>query len=96
MAEQADSRWYPCRIFYKCFLFCSQQYSSIVFDVLLDKLKRGEKDGIDDAGPAHRHGQAAVHVALEKGNLGGGLDFFAAGVEERVALVDALGRVDGV
>jgi hypothetical protein len=64
-------------------------------NTLLQKLKRRKEDGVDGARPRHRHAQAAVHVAAE------GLDddawhFFALGVHERVALVDALGRVDGV
>ncbi len=70
--------------------------STIVFNVLLDKLKRGKENGIHHARAAHGHGQPAVHGTLEKGDFGGGLDRLAARVEERVALVDALCRVDGI
>lgn len=64
--------------------------------MLLDKLKGREKDGIDDAGAAHGYGQAAIHVALEEGNLGSRLDLFTSGVEKGVSLIYALGRVDGI
>lgn len=58
--------------------------------MLLDKLKRGKENGIHHARAAHGHGQAAVHVALEKGDFRRRLDFFAPRVEEGVALVDTL------
>lgn len=64
-------------------------------DALLKKLKRGEKDGVDGARPAHGHAQATVHVALEKSDLDG-LDLLALGVHEGVALIDGFGRVDGI
>lgn len=64
-------------------------------DAFLQELKRREEDGIHGARPTHRHAQAAVHVALEEGDLDR-LDLLTLGVHERVALVDGFCRVDGV
>lgn len=70
--------------------------SIVILDVLLDKLKRGKENGIHQTRAAHGDCQAAIHVALEKGDFRGCFDFLAAGVEEGVALVDAFCRVDRV
>lgn len=64
-------------------------------DALLPKLKRRKEDGVEQTRPRHGHAETAVHLALEKVDLDG-LDFLSFGVEQRISLVDALGRVDGV
>jgi hypothetical protein len=43
-------------------------------DPLLDKLKRGEEDGVYDAGSAHRDPETSIHVTLEELNLRRGFD----------------------
>jgi hypothetical protein len=48
-----------------------------LMNMLLYKLERREEDGINDARAAHRNTKAAIHMALEEFDLGGGFDFFA-------------------
>jgi hypothetical protein len=62
-------------------------------DALLGELKRGEENGIDDAGARHGYTKTAVHAWVQKLDLGSGC--FIAATCEAVALVDALCGVDG-
>lgn len=63
--------------------------------MFLDELKRGEENGVDETGSTHGNAQTAIHVPSEELNLHG-LDLVSSGVGERVSLIDALCRVDGV
>lgn len=63
---------------------------------LLDQLKRGEEDGVDDAGSAHRDPETSVHVSLEEFDFRRRLNSFSFRTEKGISLVDALGRVNGI
>jgi len=64
--------------------------------MLLHEFENREKDGVHGARASHGYSEPAVHVSFKEFNLWGRLDLLPLGVQERVSLVNALCRIDGV